>query len=65
MTRKLRVSIDYGLCTGVGACEQVCPEVFMMNVEGLPDVLEREPDALDGIVSGVRPRTGRRGSSPV
>jgi ferredoxin len=45
MARKLRVSIDYGRCTGVGACEQVCPEVFFMNDEGLPDVLEAEPHA--------------------
>ena len=43
MTRKLRVSVDYDRCTGVGACEQVCPEVFFMNDEGLPDVLEEEP----------------------
>ena len=43
MPRKLRVSVDYDKCTGVGACEQVCPEVFFMNDEGLPDVLEEEP----------------------
>ncbi len=43
MARKLRVRVDYGLCTGVGACEQVCPEVFFMNDEGLPEVLEAEP----------------------
>jgi ferredoxin len=43
MARKLRVSVDYARCTGVGACEQVCPEVFFMNDEGLPDVLEPEP----------------------
>ena len=43
MARKLRVSVDYDRCTGVGACEQVCPEVFFMNDEGLPDVLEEEP----------------------
>jgi ferredoxin len=43
MARKLRVSVDFARCTGVGACEQVCPEVFFMNEEGLPDVLEPEP----------------------
>ena len=43
MARKLRVSVDSDRCTGVGACEQVCPEVFFMNDEGLADVLEEEP----------------------
>ncbi|HMK91524.1 MAG TPA: ferredoxin [Thermoleophilia bacterium] len=43
MARRLRVSVDYDKCTGVGACEQVCPEVFFMNDQNLPDVLEPEP----------------------
>jgi ferredoxin len=43
MARRLTVSVDYGLCTGVGACEQVCPEVFVMRDDGLPEVLEPEP----------------------
>jgi ferredoxin len=43
MARKLRVSVDYGRCTGAGACEQVCPEVFFMNDKGLPEVVEPAP----------------------
>jgi ferredoxin len=43
MARKLKVSVDYDRCTGVGACEQVCPEVFFMRDDGLPEVLEPEP----------------------
>ncbi len=43
MQRELRVSIDFARCTGVGAREQVCPEVFLMNDEGLTEVLEPEP----------------------
>ncbi len=43
MPRKLRVSIDYDRCTGVAACEAVCPEVFFMRDDGLADVLEPEP----------------------
>jgi ferredoxin len=44
MARKLKkVSIDYKRCTGVGACEAVCPEVFFMREDGLPDVIEPEP----------------------
>ena len=43
MERTLRVHVDYDRCTGVGACEAVCPEVFFMRDDGLPEVLEREP----------------------
>jgi ferredoxin len=38
-----RVSIDYDKCTGVGACEQVCPEVFFIRDDGLAEVIEPEP----------------------
>lgn len=43
VTPKLRVHVDYERCTGVGACEAVCPEVFSIRDDGLPDVLEAEP----------------------
>jgi ferredoxin len=39
----MRVSIDYELCTGVGACEQVCPEVFQMRDDGLAEVVDPCP----------------------
>jgi ferredoxin len=39
----MRVSIDYDKCTGAGACEQVCPEVFFLREDGLAEVLESEP----------------------
>ena len=40
----MKVRIDYDLCTGVGACEAVCPEVFAMRDDGLAaDVIEPEP----------------------
>ena len=39
----MRVSIDYELCTGVGACEQVCPEVFQMRDDGLAEVVDPQP----------------------
>jgi ferredoxin len=40
----MKVSIDYDRCTGVGACEQVCPEVFALrDSDGLADVLDPEP----------------------
>ncbi len=37
------MSIDFARCTGMGAREQVCPEVFLMNGEGLTEALEPEP----------------------
>ena len=43
MARQLKVSVDYERCTGVGACEAVCPEVFFMRDDGLPEVLEAKP----------------------
>jgi ferredoxin len=43
MARKMRVSIDYEKCTGVAACEQVCPDVFAIRDDGLAEVLEAEP----------------------
>ena len=53
MPRTLRVRVDYDRCTGVGACEQVCPEVFFMRDDGLPEVLDTEPHVLRGV--GVVP----------
>ena len=43
MSRKMRVRIDYERCTGVAACEQVCPEVFAIRDDGLAEVPELEP----------------------
>ncbi len=39
----MRVRIDYERCTGVAACEQVCPEVFQIRDDGLAEVLDPEP----------------------
>ena len=41
---RLRVAIDYDRCTGAGACEQVCPEVFYLrDSDGLAEVIDEEP----------------------
>jgi ferredoxin len=39
----MRVHIDYDRCTGVAACEQVCPEVFQIRDDGLAEVVDAEP----------------------
>jgi ferredoxin len=39
----MHVRIDYDLCTGVGACEQVCPDVFQLRDDGLADVIDPFP----------------------
>ena len=56
MIRKLRVSVDSQRISRVGACEQVCPEVFFMSDEELSDVLEAEPH---DVVGGRGARRGR------
>jgi ferredoxin len=39
----MRVSIDYELCTGVAACEAVCPDVFQIRDDGLAEVIDPHP----------------------
>lgn len=41
----MKVSVNYDLCTGVGACEAVCPEVFQLREDGLVDVIDTYPHA--------------------
>jgi ferredoxin len=41
----MRVWIDQDLCTGDGMCEQICPEVFQLQPDGLAYVVD---------VSGIR-----------
>ena len=40
----MKIRIDYAKCTGVAACERVCPAVFAIREsDGLAEVLEPEP----------------------
>ena len=39
----MKVRVDYHRCTGVAACEQVCPEVFQIREDGLAEVIDLEP----------------------
>ncbi|MBE0475628.1 MAG: ferredoxin [Coriobacteriia bacterium] len=36
--------VDFDLCIGCGLCEEVCPEVFRLEDDGLAHVIDEEPD---------------------
>ena len=37
-----KVSVDSSACVGCGLCEQLCPEVFKLNSEGIAEVRASE-----------------------
>ena len=39
----MRVILDYELCTSMGTCTRICPEVFVLRSDGLLDVIQDEP----------------------
>ena len=39
----MRVAVDYDLCTSIGTCERICPEVFEIGRDGVLYVLADEP----------------------
>lgn len=53
----MRVWIDQDLCTGDGMCEQICPEVFQLQADGLAYVYDasgiRTGDSSDPRFVGV------------
>ena len=36
--------VDHDLCIGCGLCEEICPEVFRLEDDGLAHVIDEEPD---------------------
>jgi len=36
--------VDPDLCIGCGLCADLCPEVFVMNDDGLAEAIEEETD---------------------
>ncbi|MHC4624112.1 MAG: ferredoxin [Planctomycetota bacterium] len=43
----MKVHVDSSLCSGSGACVDICPEVFELNQEGLSKVkMENVPPNL-------------------
>ncbi|MFF0273062.1 ferredoxin [Streptomyces sp. NPDC004330] len=40
----MRVTVERSRCLGAGQCEQLAPEVFRQDEEGLSRVLVAEPD---------------------
>lgn len=39
----MRVTVDDNLCTSIGTCARICPEVFEIRRDGLLYVLQDEP----------------------
>ena len=35
----MKAIVDQDLCIGCGVCEDVCPEVFRMNDDGIAEVI--------------------------
>jgi ferredoxin len=43
--------VDPDLCIGCGACEDICPNVFRLEDDGLSHVIDESPDPeLYGLV---------------
>lgn len=40
----MKAYVEKEECTGCGNCEQICPQVFEMNDEGVADVIAEELD---------------------
>lgn len=41
----MKVKVNQDACIGCGACEAICPEVFVLNDEGLSEVKEEKKNA--------------------
>ena len=39
----MRVAVDYDVCTSIGTCVRICPEVFEVGRDGVLYVLQEEP----------------------
>ena len=39
----MRIKVDFDLCQGHAACMGEAPEVFLVNDQGLLDILQEEP----------------------
>ena len=50
----MKVWIDQDLCTGDGLCEEIAPDVFVMDLEGLTDgTFPPQPAKLGSLATGV------------
>lgn len=39
----MRITVDYGKCTGLGMCEAAAPELFEVQADGSLNVLDDRP----------------------
>ena len=50
----MKVWIDQDLCTGDGLCEEIAPDVFVMDSDGLTDgTFPPQPAKLGSLATGV------------
>ncbi|UAK39391.1 ferredoxin [Gordonia bronchialis] len=51
----MKVTVDYGKCTGLGICESLAPEFFEVNDDGELVLLKEEigPDELKAVEEAV------------
>ena len=50
----MKVWIDQDLCTADGLCEEIAPDVFVMDLEGLTDgTFPPQPAKLGSLATGV------------
>lgn len=45
--------VDQSICTGCELCEQLCPEVFRMNDEGVSEVYDPHGASEDKIQDAI------------
>ena len=51
----MKVWIDQDLCTADGLCEEIAPDVFVMDSDGLTDgTFPPQPAKLGSLATGVR-----------
>lgn len=51
----MKVTVDFGKCTGLGICESVAPEFFEVNDEGNLELLKEDitDDELQSVEEAV------------
>ena len=54
MPRKLRVSVDLGICVGNAMCETYAPKVFVLNDDRQSTVADSNADTFENIMEAAQ-----------